>query len=192
MHFVKYFNINGVDTRQVACVEINGKPNSATEGFVGALCMDMSSPLHDVYKCVAVNGSIYTWELLSSGLSIMSATITGLGAGTMDFPYANLTTPTLYVVKIGDLILDNEGYLYQVNAINTSYCSATYLGVNLKATTHRHPANDIVDGTFGGQVVANSNGQSPSTMLLRNSKLLPSTTISTYPTVSGEICWEYK
>lgn len=69
MHYVKHFNINGVDTRQIPCVAIQGKPNAATEGCVGALCIDVTSPLHDVYKCVAVNGSIYTWELLSSDLS---------------------------------------------------------------------------------------------------------------------------
>ena len=188
MHFVKYFNINGVDTRQVACVEINGKPNSATEGYVGALCMDMSSPLHDVYKCVAVNGSIYTWELLSSGLSIISATMSGEGVEQASFPYANLKTPVTYIIKIGDLILDSKGYLYQVDAINTSYCVGTYLGVNLTASTHKHTADGITGGTFGGQVVANSNAQDPATSLLRNSNLVST---ETNPDVSGEICWLY-
>lgn len=69
MHYVEQFNINGVCTRQVACIKSKGKPNAATEGYVGALCMDITSPTHDIYKCVAVNGSIYTWELLSSGSS---------------------------------------------------------------------------------------------------------------------------
>lgn len=67
MHYVNYFEINGVDTRQIPCIVRRGKPNAATEGCVGALAMDVSSPTHDIYKCVAVNGSIYTWELLSSG-----------------------------------------------------------------------------------------------------------------------------
>ena len=67
MHYVEHFNINGVCTRQVACIKSNGRPNAATEGGVGTLCIDITSPTHDVYKCVAVNGSIYTWELLSSG-----------------------------------------------------------------------------------------------------------------------------
>lgn len=69
MHYVNYFEINGVDTRQIPCIVRRGKPNAATEGCVGALAMDVSSPTHDVYKCVAVNGSIYTWELFSSGSS---------------------------------------------------------------------------------------------------------------------------
>jgi hypothetical protein len=126
MHYVKHFDINGVDTKQVACIELHGKPNAATEGHVGVLGIDVDSPLHDVYKCVAVNGSIYTWELLSSGMSMISATITFGGAETAQFPYINLRTPAMYVVKIGDLIVDKEGYLYQIHSLNSTYCEATY------------------------------------------------------------------
>jgi hypothetical protein len=133
MHYVKQFHINGVDTKQVACIELHGKPNAATEGAVGVLGIDMDSPLHDVYKCVGVNGSIYSWELLSSGLSIMSATISGGGTESVQFPYANLLTPAMYVVKIGDLILDSEGYLYQINALNTTFCEAKYCGTQVVA-----------------------------------------------------------
>ena len=133
MHYVKEFNINGVDTRQVACIELRGKPNAATEGFVGVLGIDITSPFHEVYKCVAVNGSIYTWELLSSGLSIMSATISGGAVRSVQFPYANLLTPATYVVKPGDLILDSEGYLYQITSLNSTYCVATYCGTQVVA-----------------------------------------------------------
>ena len=90
MHYVKQFHINGVDTKQVACIELHGVPNAATEGAVGVLGMDITSPTHDVYKCVAVNGSVYTWELLSAGMSIMSATETGEGALSKVFPYTSL------------------------------------------------------------------------------------------------------
>ena len=133
MHYVKQFNINGVDTKQVACIELHGKPNAATEGYVGVLGIDVDSPIHDVYKCVAVNGSIYTWELLSSGLSIMSASISGAGAKSVAFPYANLKTPQQYVVKVGDLILDSEGYLYQIEALGAISCSAAYCGTQVVA-----------------------------------------------------------
>lgn len=133
MHYVKEFHINGVDTRQVACIELHGAPNAATEGCVGVLGIDLDSPYHEVYKCVAVNGSIYTWELLSSGLSIMSAKLTGGGAAAMDFPYSQLLTPKTYVVKVGDLIIDSEGYLYQIDALNTTFCSAKYTGTRVVA-----------------------------------------------------------
>ena len=67
MHYVKQFHINGVDTKQVACIELHGAPNAATEGYVGVLGIDLDSPLHEVYKCVAVNGSIYSCQFLVIG-----------------------------------------------------------------------------------------------------------------------------
>lgn len=133
MHYVKQFDINNVATRQVACIELHGKPNAATEGCVGVLGIDVDSPTHDVYKCVAVNGSIYTWELLSSGLSIMSATISGEGAESVQFPYIYLRTPAMYMLKVGDLILDKEGYLYQIIALNSEHCDAIYSGTQVVA-----------------------------------------------------------
>ena len=131
MHYVKLFNINGVDTKQVACIELQGPPNAATEGAVGVLGMDMTSPTHEVYRCVAVTGSVYTWELLSAGLSIVSATITREGAITTWFPYTSLKIPTSYLIKVGDLILDTEGYLYQVSSISGNSCFVEYSGTHL-------------------------------------------------------------
>ena len=131
MHYVKQFHINGVDTKQVACIELQSKPNAATEGAVGVLAMDMSSPTHDVYKCVAVNGSIYTWELLSSGMSIISAKTTGEGGEIASFSYDSLLLPQRYFIKIGDLILDSEGYLYQINWLGIDVCSAIYTGTHI-------------------------------------------------------------
>lgn len=131
MHYVKQFKINGVDTRQVACIELRGAPNAATEGSLGALGIDVTSPTHEVYKCVAVNGSVYTWELLSGGMSIMSANITGEGAMSMAFPYTNIIAPNNYIYKSGDLILDSEGYLYQIETIGATECYTTYCGTHI-------------------------------------------------------------
>ena len=55
--------------------------------------------------------------------------------------------------------------------------------------SHTQAASTITAGTFAGQVVANSSNETPSTMLLRNSKLVPT---ETTPTVNGEICWLYE
>lgn len=129
MHYVKHFEMNGVDTKQVACIELQGKPNAATEGAVGLLGIDVSSPTHEVYKCVAVNGSIYTWELLSSGLSIMSASDSGNGASTWSVSYDDLNTPEGYVVKIGDLIVDAECYLYRIYSLSSKSCRARYCNI---------------------------------------------------------------
>ena len=131
MHYVKYFDINGVATKQVACIELQGAPNAATEGAVGVLGMDMLSPTHEVYKCVAVNGSVYTWELLATGMSILCATITREGALVTSFAYEDLKIPNNYLLKVGDLILDTDGYVYQVNAIGNVSCDALYCGTHL-------------------------------------------------------------
>lgn len=131
MHYVKQFHINGVDTKQVACIELQGAPNAATEGAVGVLGMDMLSPTHEVYRCVAVTGSVYTWELLSAGMSIVSATITGEGGERKSFPYGCLRVPDNYILKSGDLILDSKGYLYQVDSIGWEECVASYCGTHI-------------------------------------------------------------
>ena len=131
MHYVKLFNINGVATKQVACIELQGRPNAATEGAVGVLGMDVTSPTHEVYRCVAVKGNVYTWELLSAGMSIISAKITGEGGMTKSFPYTELLMPKSYLIKPGDLILDSEGYLYQIDSISNDYCDASYCGTHI-------------------------------------------------------------
>ena len=55
-------------------------------------------------------------------------------------------------------------------------------------SAHNQAASTITSGIFGGQVVANASGQTYSTSLLRNSKLVSA---ETNPTVNGEICWTY-
>lgn len=126
MHYVKEISINGIDTRQAGCIELHGKPNAATEGIVGVLGIDVDSPTHEVYKCVAVKGSIYTWELLSSGMSTITAIISYQGTLGARFGYDSLNTPVGYVVKRGDLIIDAEGYVYQVASIDSQGCYAIY------------------------------------------------------------------
>lgn len=151
MHYVKQFHINGVDTKQVACIELHGKPNAATEGYVGVLGIDMDSPTHEVYKCVAVNGAIYSWELLSSGMSFISASITGGGVESVQFPYANLRTPAMYVLKIGDLIFDSEGYLYQIVALYSTYCDAEYCDMHgLRGAAGKSAYDYAKEGGYAG------------------------------------------
>lgn len=151
MHYVKEFDINNVATRQVACIELHGKPNAATEGYVGVLGIDVDSTLHEVYKCVAVNGSIYSWELLSNGLSIISSSIFGGGAARVDIPYDKLRVPTQYVIKVGDTILDIEGYVYQIDALGANSCSATYS--NTRLVTHGLSAYELaVEQGFEGNL----------------------------------------
>ena len=67
MKYVKHFDILGVDTAQIPCIELQGVPNAATVGAVGLLGMDMTSEGHELYVCTAVNGSVYTWQCIKSG-----------------------------------------------------------------------------------------------------------------------------
>lgn len=157
MHYVKQFDINGVATKQVACIELHGKPNAATEGHVGVLGIDMDSPTHDVYKCCAVNGSIYTWELLSSGMSIINTPQSAGGARWVAFSYDNLKIPRGYVAKAGDLILDNEGYLYQIDAIETIdsylYCSSEYTGTRFTSYVEKIVKTEFIgEDENGGNI----------------------------------------
>ena len=128
MDYVQHYTINGITSKQVACIELQGKPNAATVGAVGLLGIDTSSPLHEVYKCVAVNGSIYTWELLSSGMSTLTSSITGNGESPVQVPRNTLKIPSGYMVKNGDLIIDVDGYLYQVESLGADAVSAAYCG----------------------------------------------------------------
>lgn len=181
MNYVKHFSINGIDTKQVACIELNGRPNAATEGAVGVLGMDITSPTHDVYKCVAVNGSIYTWELLSSGMSIICANITGEGGETKTFPYSNLRIPDNYLIKVGDLILDSEGYLYQINSIGETSCTTTYCGTHLDGNGGSKDYNLKISN--GKLQLVTGNG----TVISNIDYLVPDDTTSVIDTATGAL-----
>lgn len=77
----------------------------------------------------------------------------------------------------------------------TAAKARTNLGVpsttemNNAISSHVHSASNITGGTFGGQVVAHKNSQTPSMYLIRNQKLSATEEI---PTVEGEICWVYR
>lgn len=60
--------------------------------------------------------------------------------------------------------------------------------VGAAAASHTQAASTVTAGTFAGEVVANSSGQTYSTSLLRNSKLATS---ASAPSVNGEITWQY-
>ena len=79
----------------------------------------------------------------------------------------------------------------ELGDIRTAVSNAVSAAAAAQATadSHNQSAGTITAGTFAGQVVANSSGQTYSTSLLRNSKLVSA---DTNPTVNGEICWTYK
>lgn len=73
-----------------------------------------------------------------------------------------------------------------INGVNALNIAA---GNGINATQSGSTLTLSVAGTFAGQVVANSSGQTPGTSLLRNSRLVSA---DTNPTVNGEINWTYK
>ena len=100
MHYVKHFNILGVNTAQIPCIELQGVPNAATEGAVGLLGMNMLSDDHEIYVCVAVNGSVYTWMPIKDGKDGVSIVKTELNSkGELIITLSNGTTSNVGVIK---------------------------------------------------------------------------------------------
>jgi hypothetical protein len=80
-------------------------------------------------------------------MSVLSANITGEGGMTKTFPYSDLRIPDNYLIKRGDLILDSEGYLYQISAIGAESCDTTYTSVHLAGGSNGKDYKlQIVDG----------------------------------------------
>lgn len=81
MVYVKHFDILGIDTKQIPCIELQGVPTTATEGAVGVLGVNMLSDDHEIYVCVAVNGAVYTWIPIKGegGATITDAKVNDIG-----------------------------------------------------------------------------------------------------------------
>ena len=80
---------------------------------------------------------------------------------------------------------------YPVDSVNgkTGEVVLTASDVGAAGTSHTQSASSITGGTFAGAVVAYTSDQIPTTMLLRNSKLVST---ETNPSNNGEICWLYE
>lgn len=61
MNYVPYFDLFGVDAKQIPCDTGSGAPTSSTEGAVGCLYMDTDTG--DIYKCVSATDGVYEWVL---------------------------------------------------------------------------------------------------------------------------------
>lgn len=92
----------------------------------------------------------------------------------------------------GNVTIDSGG----VKTVNGQQPDAAG-NVQIETGSDTLPASSVTSGTFAGQVVANASGQTPGTMLVRNSKLLSASTFdavtdwSTHIT-NGEIVWRYE
>lgn len=100
MNYVKYFNILGVNTVQIPCIELQGVPNTATEGAVGLLGINMLSEEHELYKCVEVKGGIYTWMPIKNGKDGVSIVKTELNENCeLIITFSNGTQTNLGVIR---------------------------------------------------------------------------------------------
>lgn len=86
----------------------------------------------------------------------------------------------------GTMPIDNVRYGEQ--SLTDAQKQQARTNIGAVAESHSQDASTITAGTFAGQVVANSSGQTPGTKLIRNSKLVSA---EETPTVNGEICWVY-
>ena len=116
MRYVKYFDINGVKTKQAACIELHGKPNAATVGVVGMLGIDVDSPSYDLYKCVAVKGGVYTWKEHGNtpSVGVASESITQNMLDTYD---TLVTRRTALVMVLTPTVLYEKYYLNRVGVL---------------------------------------------------------------------------
>lgn len=76
-----------------------------------------------------------------------------------------------------------------VDTFSGSYNDLTDVPSTFTPASHTQAASTIKAGTFAGQVVAYSSGQTYSTYLLRNTRLASA---ETDPSVNGQICWTYE
>ena len=90
------------------------------------------------------------------------------------------------LVKVVLDVTNNDVYIQ--NADTNAYLEGKFTSLQQSLGNHSQAASTITAGTFAGQVVANASGQTPGTMLVRNSKLVSA---EETPTVNGEICWVY-
>ena len=173
MHYVKHFKVNGIDTKQVACIELQGKPNAATEGAVGVLGMDMTSPTHDIYRCVAVNGSVYTWEKFESGsggvVDDKVSKFDFLSNTQLDYKYDEATGANYTVIRIFRDKLDGTKqfpFVYAPNLLN----SGTYSTYDLVNKEHFLLA--INAGVFDTSTI------SPKGLLIQDGMLLQDSAVN--------------
>lgn len=144
MNYVKKLDINGVETRLTSCIELHGAPNAATAGAVGVLGIDVDSPTHEIYKCVAVYGSIHIWEVfVSGGGNVDQGEIDDLIArvNTVDETVNDLADEFEAKSKRWDTVSSNfenfiGSYADEMEAINDAIANLMYEEISITSFGH--------------------------------------------------------
>lgn len=160
-------------------IDNKSNPHGITVSQIGAATKtDISDAISSInYPVDSVNGK--------TGDVTLTATDVGALPNTTEIPSIDGLASESYVNSAITNIT------YPVSSVNskTGEVVLTASDVGAAGTSHTQSASSITGGTFAGAVVAYTSGQTPSTMLLRNSKLVST---ETNPSNNGEICWLYE
>lgn len=173
MNYVKKLDINGVETRLTSCIELHGAPNAATAAAVGVLGIDVDSPTHEIYKCVAVYGSIHIWEVfVSGGGNVNQGEIDDLTAriNTVDETVNDLADEFEAKSKIWDATASSfenflGRYADEMEAIHDAITNFTYEEISITSFGHDAGTKEY------GEVVSSVNlswetNKTPTTLIL--------------------------
>lgn len=135
------------------------------------------------FTAASSRANIASGEKLSVILGKIAKYFTDLKTVAFTGSYNDLSdTPTLPAAVTVDAALSSTS----TNPVQNKVVNAALEGK--AASSHNQAASTITAGTFAGQVVANSSGETYSNYCLRNTRLASA---DTNPTVNGEICWTY-
>jgi hypothetical protein len=134
----------------------------------------------DGLAAVATSGS---YDDLTNRPTIPSAYTHPTTSGNKHIPSGGSSGQILRWSANGTAVWGDE------NGFSGSWNDLTDKPSTFTPSTHSQAASTVTAGIFGGEVIANSGGQTEGSYVLRNSKL--SLTAET-PEFNGEICWKYK
>ena len=123
MNYIESFNLLGVEAQQIPCITGEGAPKTFTEGAVG--CLYMNTLTGDIYKCVAAENGVYTWnnittEAVTDKVTIFTGTEFNVSGGAMGYLDGISVVDPLFKAKVGDLYFNTEThYLYYIYDITT-------------------------------------------------------------------------
>lgn len=150
MHYVKCFDILGIDTMQVPCIELQGVPNTATEGAVGLLGVNMLSADHEIYVCIGKEGNIYHWIPLKGegGTSVTEAKVNDNGELILTLSNGELLNAGVVYTDTIPGVMTVEGALIMPNSPTTPD-EATVTDSYVTRVTANKPTTGltIVDGS---------------------------------------------
>lgn len=131
MNYVKYFNLFGVDTKEIPCITGKGAPTAETVGAVGLFYMDTDTG--EVYKCIGVSelDGVYAWVPLGDNIKIAQTT------GNSDSAVMSQNATTKALSEIEEYIGLPKN-LFDVNTFSTTVPANWGISVTDSDVTFTH------------------------------------------------------